>query len=163
MCGHHVGTQRYVVAAIMPLIADAGEEILYFEVRVVGNSEPFEVEIDPSSLFLSRIEVDGNENPITSAGFAVADYVRVIDMVEVKRAVALEGWVVTPDLIHLRDQRSEAGACRAVPVTNLVLLAAWRMSGVLGQRLGWKKSATGGLVISSKYCSNSSLVLRQVK
>src|SRR5580698_4800124 len=52
VCGHYVGTQRDVVAAIMPLIADAGEEILYFEVCVVWNCEAFEVEIDPASLLL---------------------------------------------------------------------------------------------------------------
>src|SRR5271170_5153315 len=115
MCGHYVGTQGDVVAAIMPLVAGAGEEILYFEGCVVGNSETFEVKIDPASLLLSGIKIDGNKNPITSAGFAVADDVRVIDVVEVESAITLEGWVVAPDLIHLRDQRSQAGACRAVP------------------------------------------------
>ncbi len=42
---------------------------------------------------------------------------------EVKRAVALECGVGAPDLIDLRDERSETRACVAVPVTNLVLLA----------------------------------------
>src|SRR5690348_17376626 len=38
-----------------------------------------------------------------------------------------------------------------------------RMSGVFGQALGRKKSLTGGLVISLKYCVSSYFVLRQAK
>ena len=110
MCWHYVGTQRDVVAAIMPLIAGAGEEVLNFEVCVMRNSKTFEVKIDPASLLLCWVKIDSNKNPIASTRFAVADDVGVIDMVEVERAIALKGWVIATDLIYLRDERSEAGA-----------------------------------------------------
>ncbi len=38
-----------------------------------------------------------------------------------------------------------------------------RMSGVFGQKLGRKKSRTGGRISSLTYCSISPLVLRQEK
>ena len=99
MRGHYVRTERNVVAAIVPLIAHAGEEIFYLKVFVVRNGEPFKVQIDPASLLLGWVKVDSNKNPIGSTGLAVTHDVGVIDMVEMKRTVALERRIVATNLI----------------------------------------------------------------
>ena len=67
MCRHNVRAQCDVVAAVVPVIVDAGEEIFNLEVFVVWDSEFFKVEIDPAGLLLSWIEVDGDEYSIVSA------------------------------------------------------------------------------------------------
>ncbi len=90
MRGHDIGTQRDVVAAVMPVVVDSGEKVFDLEVHVVGNRELLEVEIDPAGLLLRRIEIDGNKDRIGSARFAVAEDVRVIDWMEVERIVAVE-------------------------------------------------------------------------
>jgi len=71
--GHHVRAQSNVVTAIMPLIVRAGEEIFYVKGFVVRDRQFLEVEIDPSCLLLSWIEIDGDENLILAAPFAVAE------------------------------------------------------------------------------------------
>jgi hypothetical protein len=103
MRGHDVGIESDVVAAVVPVVAGAGEEVFDLKVLVVGDGELFEVEIDPAGLLLSGIEVDGDENSVVSARFAVAEDVRVTDGMEVERAVAVEGGVVATDLVDLRD------------------------------------------------------------
>src|SRR5438034_9597962 len=123
MRGHDVWTQRDVVAAIVPLVVDAGEEVFYFEVFVVRDRELFEVEVDPAGLLLGGVEVDGDENPVASAGFAVAEDVGIVGGMELERAVAVECGVVAADLVDLSDERSEAVAGGAVPAADFVLLA----------------------------------------
>src|ERR1700712_5457351 len=99
MRGHDVWFERDEVAAIMPRVVDAGEEIFDLEVLVVRDSELFEIEIDPAGLLLSGVEVDGYENRVAVAGFAVAENVGIVGGMEVERAVAVEGGVVAANLV----------------------------------------------------------------
>jgi len=105
------------------VVVGAGEEVFDFEVFVVRDGELFEVEVDPAGLLLSGVEVDGDENFIAAARFAVAEDVGVVGGMEVERAVAVKCEVVAADLVDLRDERSEAVAGGAVPVADLVFLA----------------------------------------
>ena len=117
------GVECDVVAAIVPVVVGAGEEVFDFEVLVVRDGELFEVEVDPAGLLLGGVEVDGDEDLIAAAGFAVAEDVRIVGGVEVERAVALERGVVAADLVDPGDERSEAVGGRAIPVADLVLFA----------------------------------------
>ena len=121
--GHDVGAEGDVVAAVVPLVVGAGEEVFYLEVLVVGDGELFEVEVDPAGLLLCGVEVDGDEDAVVAAGFAVAEDVRIVGGMEVERVVALEGGVVAADVVDLGDEWREAVAGGAVPVADLVFFA----------------------------------------
>jgi len=115
-----VWTECDVVAAIVPLVAGAGEEVFDFEVLVVGDCKLFEVEVDPAGLLLHGVEVDGDENCVRAAGFAVAEDAGIVGRMEVEGPVAVECGVVAADLVELRDERGEAVGGGAVPAADLV-------------------------------------------
>ena len=123
MRGPDVRAQRDVIAAIVPVVADSCKQIFDFKVFVVGNRELLEVEVNPAGLFLRGIEVDGDENSIAFARFAVAEDVGIIDGMKVERTVALQGGIFTADLVNLSNQRSEAVSGRAVPMADLIFFA----------------------------------------
>ena len=70
MGGHDVGAQGDVVAAVVPLVVGAGEEVFDVEVLVVGDAELLEVEVDPAGLLVVGIEVDGDEDDVGGAAAA---------------------------------------------------------------------------------------------
>src|ERR1700754_595146 len=84
------------------------------------DSELLEIELDPAGLFLSRVEIDGNQNAVAATGFAVAEDVWVIYWMKVERAVAVEGRIAAPDLVDLGDERSEAVAGGTIPMADLI-------------------------------------------
>jgi len=131
---HDLGVECDVVAAIVPVVVGAGEEVFDFEVFVVRDRELFEVEVDPAGLLLSGVEVDGYENPVAAARFAVAEDVGIVGGMEVEGAVALEGRVVAADLVDLSNERSEAVAGGAIPAADLVLFA---VEVFFAARFGW--------------------------
>ena len=104
MRGHHVGAQRDIVAAAMPLIMLSGKKVFHIERLAVRDGEMFQVEIDPSSLFLSGIEVDGDEDEIARGDLAVAENMRAIGRMKVQRAVALQSGILAANLIEACDQ-----------------------------------------------------------
>src|SRR5260370_13187565 len=101
----------------------AGEEVFYVEVFIVRDGELFEVEVDPAGLLLSGVEVDGDENFIAAARFAVAEDVGAVGGMEVERAVAVECGVVAADMVDCRDGRSGAVACGRGPRAGWLRLA----------------------------------------
>src|ERR1700733_961938 len=81
----------------------------------------FEIEVNPARLLLGGIEVDGNENSIVTARFAVAEDIGIVDRMEGERTIAVEGGIVAADSVDKGDQRGEAVARGAVPLTDFVL------------------------------------------
>jgi hypothetical protein len=66
--GHYVGAQRDVVAAVVPLVVDAGEQVFNVEGLVVGDAEHAEVEVDPAGLLVVRVEIDGDQDDVGLRG-----------------------------------------------------------------------------------------------
>ncbi len=116
-----VGAEGYIVAAVVPLVVSAGEEVFDLKVLVVGEGQFFEVEVDPAGLLLGGVEVDGYEDAIVAVGFAVAEDVGIVGGVEVEGFIALEGRVFAADAVDLCDERGDGVGGSAVPVADLVL------------------------------------------
>ena len=68
MGGHDGGAEGDVVAAVVPLVVGAGEEVFDVEELVVADAEMLEVEVDPSALLVEGIEVDGDEDDVGLRG-----------------------------------------------------------------------------------------------
>ena len=97
MGGLDVRAEGHVVAAVVPLVVGAGEEVFDLEVLVVREGQLFEVQVDPAGLFLGRVEVNGDEDTVVAVGFAVTEDVGVVGGVEVEGVVALECSVFAAD------------------------------------------------------------------
>ena len=52
------------VAAVVPHVVVAGEQVFDFEVLVVTDAELLEVEVDPTGLLVVRVEVDNDEDDV---------------------------------------------------------------------------------------------------
>ena len=58
------GVEDDEVAAVVPLVVDAGEQVLEVEGLVVGDAELLEVEVDPAGLLVVGVEVDNDEDGV---------------------------------------------------------------------------------------------------
>ena len=70
------GPQCDVVAAVVPLVARAGEQVFAPRRSALWvDRESFEIEIDPARLLVVRIEIDRDQNAVVAvvASFAVAE------------------------------------------------------------------------------------------
>ena len=62
------GAEDDEVGAVVPLVVDAGEEVLDVEGLVVCDAELLEVEVDPAGLFVVGIEIDDDQDGVGALG-----------------------------------------------------------------------------------------------
>ena len=81
------GPQRHVISATAPSVTDSGEKIFNEELLIGSQTEPIKIEIDPTPLFLQRIEVDRDQNRVLEpgSGLGVAKQIEILRGVEVQR------------------------------------------------------------------------------
>ena len=65
---HNIRPQSYVVGAVVPLVMDAGQQVLHIEGLVVGDAQLLEVEVDPTGLLVERVKVDDGEDDVRLRG-----------------------------------------------------------------------------------------------
>ena len=58
------GVEDDEVAAVVPLVVDAGEQVFDVEGLVVTDAELLEVEVDPAGLLVVGVEVDNDEDGV---------------------------------------------------------------------------------------------------
>ena len=62
--GMTAGAKDDEVAAVVPLVVVAGEQVFDVEGLVVADAELLEVEIDPAGLLVAGIEVDDDQDDV---------------------------------------------------------------------------------------------------
>ena len=68
------GPQRNVVAAIVPGVGYARQQVFDEKFSLWGMSRALEVEVDPACLLLPPVQVDGDQNRVLLALRRTADF-----------------------------------------------------------------------------------------
>src|SRR5580698_1806993 len=106
----------------MPLVARIGKQIFNLEALAVESSKLLQVEINPTGLLLSWVEIDSYKNLVPSADLAVAKNIWIIDGMKMKRTVTVKRRIIATDVVDQRNQPSQTVIRTTVPAPDLVLL-----------------------------------------
>src|SRR5688572_11133870 len=91
VCRDDMRIQLYVVAASLPRVARAAEEVVDLEAATGLQAEGSEVKVDPAGVGVVRVDVHHTDDDVLSRCFAVADDLFAVGRVESQRAVLLQG------------------------------------------------------------------------
>ena len=115
MCGHDVRIEGDVVAAIVPGVVGSGEKVFDLEGEVVGDSEFFEIEVDPAGLLLrgdrDRLPTRMQLSPVDSICCRLRDVGDCLVAWKWREPSLWSAGLSRRIWLTLRDQRGEAVAC----------------------------------------------------
>ena len=87
------------IAPLLPAEALASQEVLHVEGGIVGQAKPVHGKLDPRGLFVTRVQVQGDDDRVGSIrrGLGVAQNLVVLGCVEVEVLIALQRGIATAD------------------------------------------------------------------
>ena len=90
----------------MPEVPRVGYQIVNLKSVPLRNAPFFDRQFQPTGMRVARVEIDHGDNEVLEirCAFAVGDELLVVDIIKLKAPIALQGGVVAPDSVYLRDQ-----------------------------------------------------------
>src|SRR5215472_18914460 len=113
-----------IVVPAAPDVTRVAQEIVNLEGLSFGNAEDVQVEIGPTRLSPSRIEIDHHQHraALLAGRFAVAEELCVVDAVKAQVPVEVKRGIVAPSRVHAGDEIAQASGLVETAVLDLVLL-----------------------------------------